>query len=154
MNSKIKTDCCSDVKSKSSCPLCNELKQVVTVQTLKHWLAASLIPIVGEGPFYFCDTKDCEAVYFSGDHSILYAKEQIRDRIAFKETSGPATICYCFGVSKEMILEEILETGKSTFSTWIGKEVRQGNCACDVRNPAGRCCMGEVKKVESGFLKR
>jgi len=154
MNSKKKNDCCSEVKSGSTCPLCNTPKQTVNAITLKHWLESSLVPLVRKEPFYFCDTKDCEVVYFSEDHSIRYTKDQLRDRIASKETSGPATVCYCFGVSKEMISEEILETGKSTFFSWIEKEVKQGNCACEVRSPAGKCCMGEVKKVEANFLKR
>ena len=94
MNSKIKKDCCSEVKSSSTCPLCDTRKQAVDAITLKHWLVASLVPLIGEGPFFFCDTKDCAVVYFSGDHSIRYTKEHLRDRIASKEASGPATVCY------------------------------------------------------------
>jgi hypothetical protein len=47
-----------------------------------------------------------------------------------------------------MILKEIQETGKSSYSTWIAKEVKYGNCACDVRNPSGKCCLGDIKRVE------
>ncbi len=154
MSSEIKNDCCSEVKTSSICPLCNTRKQAVDAITLKHWLVASLVPLIGEGPFFFCDTKDCAVIYFSRDHSIQYTKEHLRDRIASKEASGPATVCYCFGVSKEMISEEILNTGKSAYLSWIGKEVKQGNCACEIRNPAGNCCLGEVKKVEADYLKR
>jgi len=154
MNSEIKNDCCSKVISSSSCPICETTKQIVNAITLKHWLEASLVPFIGEGPFYFCDSNDCAVVFFSGDHSTQYTKDQLRSRVASKETSGPSTVCYCFGVSKEMISEEILKTGKSTFLSWIAKEVKQGNCACEVRNPAGVCCMGEIKKAEKDFLNR
>ena len=154
MSSEMKNDCCSEVTSSSSCPLCETTKQTVNAITLKHWLEASLVPFVGEGPFYFCDSRDCAVVFFSGDHSIKYTKDQLRYRVASKENSGPSTVCYCFGVSKEMISEEILKTGKSTFLSWIGKEVKDGSCACEVRNPAGKCCMGEIKKVEKDFLNK
>jgi len=153
MSLKNETDCCSGVQSNSSCPLCNERKQSVTVRTLKHWLQASLVPFVGEGPYYFCGTKDCPIVYFSGDHSIQYTKKQLRDRITSKEVSGPHTLCYCFGVSEEMISEEIQMSDQSTFSSWIEKEVKNGVCACEVRSPTGRCCLSEIKKTEMKIQK-
>lgn len=125
------------------------MKQGVDRITLKHWLVAPLVPRVGEEPFYFCDSKDCEVVYFSEDHSAIYYKHQVRERIGFKEVSGEAKICYCFGISREMISEEIIRRGKSDFFSWIKEEIRQGFCACEIRNPSGRCCLKQIKDVES-----
>ncbi|MFQ5443329.1 MAG: hypothetical protein ACE5EK_01810 [Nitrospinales bacterium] len=84
MSSTLNSNCCSSVQSKSDCPLCQSPKQAVKLITLKHWLAASFVPSTGKGPFYFCDTKDCNVVYFSGDHSIQFTTDQIRDRVANK----------------------------------------------------------------------
>lgn len=146
-------DCCKGERGliKTACPGCGASGQTVKVRTLKHWLATPFVPAVPEVSFYFCGAQECPVVYFSGDHSEKYKKEQLRYRVGIKETSGPIPVCYCFGVTQEMIAGEIRETGKSGFSAWIAKEVKASNCACDVRNPSGRCCLGELKRVEAMY---
>lgn len=142
--SEIKPGACSD---------CDTQGQTVKIRTIKQWLITSLVPDVPELSFCFCRTKECSTVYFSEDNSVQYKKEQLRYRVGLKESSSPIPLCYCFGVTDEMILKEIKKTGKSSFSTWIAAETKKGNCACDVRNPTGRCCLAEVKSVEKTNIK-
>jgi hypothetical protein len=104
---------------------------------------------VPEAAFHVCKTSACPVVYFSAEGTAQYTIKDLRYTAGFKEGPGPVPVCYCFGVTEEMILKEVRKTGKSTYSTWIAKEVKDGNCACDVRNPAGRCCLGEIKLVEA-----
>lgn len=145
-------NCCpSPQKTQNSialCPDCGVAGQPVKVRTLKHWLSVQLVPSVPDVAFYFCKTRECPIVYYSDDHSVKYTKGDVRNRIGAKEAVPPLPVCYCFGVTEEMILEEVREKGQSGFSAWIGKEVKAGNCACDVRNPSGNCCLAEVKRVE------
>lgn len=131
------------------CPDCGATGQTVKIRTLKQWLLTNLVPNIPEVSFYFCRAKECPTVYFSEDCSARYTKEQLRYQVGLKESSSPIPLCYCFGVTDEMILKEIKETGKSSFSTWIAAETKKGNCACDVRNPSGRCCLPEIKRVEA-----
>lgn len=135
-------------KGSSICPSCGAAGQGVDIRTLKHWLLTHFVPKIPAIPFYFCKTKNCPIVYFSADHSKQYTKDELRYRIGIKETQTPIPVCYCFGVTEDMILKEIQGTGKSSFSAWIAKEVKYGNCACDVRNPSGWCCLGDITKVE------
>lgn len=146
-------DCCGSQKVPyaTACQGCGARGQEVKVRTLKHWLVTSLVPVVPDIPFYFCGTRDCSVVYFSADHSVQYAKEKLRYPVGAKETTGPVTICYCFGVTEGMISKEVRVTGESPFSTWIAEELKLKNCACDVRNPTGRCCLKEVKRVEAMY---
>lgn len=130
------------------CPQCNTPGAEVKPRTIKHWLLTDLVPSLPAIPFYFCKTKNCPVVYFSEDGSIQHTKEKVRYPIGIKNGSRHSTICYCFGVTEEMILKEIQETGKSSFSTWIAKEIKEGNCACDVCNPKGSCCLAEIKNTE------
>lgn len=144
-------DCCSILKKTShpsTCPDCNTPGQGVKVRTIKHWLKAGLVPLIPEASFYFCKNRDCPDVYFSEDGGTRYTKDQLRYPIGVKEVGGTITLCYCFGVTEEMILSEIQEKGRSSFSTWVAREVKVGNCACDVRNPAGRCCLAGIKRLE------
>ena len=147
--------CCSPENTTAevgACPECGATGQSVMVRTIKNWLVTSHVTGVPALPFYFCKRGDCPIVYFSEDGSIQYTKDEIRYPVGSRESKGSATICYCFGVTEELIAEEVRKTGQSTYSSWIAKEVKQGNCACDVRNPSGKCCLKEVKKVEEMYI--
>ncbi|MBI5097002.1 MAG: copper chaperone Copz family protein [Nitrospirae bacterium] len=144
-------DCCSILKKTfhpSTCPDCNTQGQSIKVRTIKHWLKAGLVPLIPEAFFYLCKNMDCPVVYFSEDGGTRYTKDQLRYPVGVKERTAPITLCYCFGVTEEMILSEIHEKGKSSFSTWIAREIKLDHCACDVRNPVGHCCLGEIKRFE------
>jgi len=52
-------------------------------------------------------------------------------------------VCYCFGYTPPKIREE----GKIASQT-IAAEVKAGHCACEVKNPKGVCCLGDVARVE------
>ncbi len=30
----------------------------------------------------------------------------------------------------------------------IAREIKAGHCACEVKNPSGRCCLGDVRAYE------
>ena len=122
--------------------------------TLKHWLQTPLIPKLDSGPYYFCNTPDCHVVYFSEDKTQFFERHHLRDRVSIKEVNGPRMVCYCFGITREMICQEIMETGEVAFAFWVEKEVKEGNCACEIRNPSGRCCLRELKEAENHFRKK
>ena len=101
----------------------------------------------------FCKTPTCSIVYYSPDGGLPFKKGDIRVRVGLKETEDSVGVCYCFDISERQIRDEIERTGKSTASARIRKEVEAGNCACEIKNPSGRCCLGEVRTVEKQLLK-
>ncbi len=74
-------------------------------------------------------------------------KEDVRVRVGIKETEDPIPVCYCFGWTREKIFNQIKEQGFSTAIQEISAKVKAGECACEINNPSGRCCLGEVNKV-------
>src|SRR5216683_1963517 len=68
-------------------------------------------------------------------------------RVGSKETADPIPVCYCFGFTRKDIQREIAETGHSTIANRISEEVKAGNCACEVKNPSGKCCLGDVTRT-------
>ncbi len=48
---------------------------------------------------------------------------------------------------------EIRSTGKSTVAERITAEVKAGNCACEVKNPSGKCCLGDVTRAVRNGLR-
>ncbi len=56
-------------------------------------------------------------------------------------------VCYCFGVTREQIADELMRTGACKLPSQIYEAIRDGRCDCERLNPAGRCCLGELNRV-------
>ena len=67
-------------------------------------------------------------------------------RVGLKVDEDPVPLCYCFGFDESHIRDEIVLTGKTTVYEKIFDLISSGLCACEARNPAGLCCLGEVKR--------
>ena len=52
-----------------------------------------------------------------------------------------------------MVREEIRATGKCTIPKNITAEMKAGNCACEIRNPQGSCCLGNVTAAIKRVMK-
>ncbi len=152
------SECCSAESSRSAaatepaagtkidCPRCGQAGQPVALQTLKHQVKPGHLESVEAGAFSFCRTATCDAVYFN-DRGTVLTKADVRERIGAKETEDPVLLCYCFGFTEAMVRDEIGATGRCTIPQRIAAEVRTGNCACEIRNPQGSCCLGNVNSA-------
>lgn len=133
----------STAGTKANCPRCGQPGQPVGLQTLKHQVKPEHLETVESGAFNFCRTSTCDVVYFNECGTVL-TKADVRQRVGLKETQDPVPICYCFGFTETMVSDEIRATGKCTIPQRITAEVKAGNCACEIRNPQGTCCLGNV----------
>ena len=59
----------------------------------------------------------------------------------------PGMLCYCFAFRESDIQRQVAEQGHSDIPTRIAAEIRAGRCACAVKNPSGRCCLGDVYRA-------
>ncbi len=59
----------------------------------------------------------------------------------------PHALCYCFGHSEESLRAEWQATGRLDSVEAIRAAVKEGRCQCEVMNPSGACCLGDVLKV-------
>jgi len=110
---------------------------------LKHQVRSEFLTAVNHGTFHFCGTTDCPVVYFAVDGFTLTTND-VRHPVTQKDPEH-APVCYCFGFTPAMVREEIQMTGKSTVIERIAAEMKGEFCACEVRNPQGSCCLGNVK---------
>lgn len=129
------------------CKSCDKRGESVSRQTIESLLCSQALLRLQLGDYLFDASPDCEVVYFSNECSSYFTKDDVRYRIGIKETEDPITICYCFGHTVESARSEILHSARSTVAEAITKEILAGKCACEVKNPSGRCCLGEVNKV-------
>jgi len=94
--------------------------------------------------YLFCRTAECSVVYFSADGLIL-TKEQIRVPVYQKEPNDESVlVCYCFYHGPAAIRAELSATGRSTVIEEINRGIQAGQCACEIRNPQGTCCLGNL----------
>ncbi len=91
----------------------------------------------------FCDDPTCEVVYFAEDGQ-RYSKADLRVAVWQKEPAGARTMCYCFGENEADMRGEIEACGKSDAVARVREHIQAGRCACEVRNPRGVCCLGDV----------
>jgi hypothetical protein len=143
--------CCEPDLSVSAainlCRSCGSKGKKVNAITLKAMLKANLVN-VRDVPYFFCRTADCEVVYFSGDGQQTFTKTQVREPVFQKEARNEnALVCYCFRHSPASIRAELLNSGQSTVIAEINAGIKAGQCACEIRNPQGSCCLGNVSKV-------
>ena len=68
-------------------------------------------------------------------------------RVGFNETTGPIRLCYCFDITIEDVEREIATTGTSAVPKRVAAAIRAGTCECEIRNPSGVCCLGEVNRA-------
>lgn len=107
-------------------------------------------PIPQRQDFWLCLDRGCDIVYFSaGGHCLRVG--DLRFELGIKSASPEAFLCYCFLLRRREFLSEIHPNHESTLFSRVTTEVQKGNCACEVRNPTGRCCLGEIRKeIEGG----
>lgn len=157
MSTESNSCCASNAQSaaqgKLRCPGCRHEGQAVQKLTLKHQVKPEHLDTVEHGPFNFCRTPTCDVVYFNADGVVL-RKSEVRARVGLKETEDPVPICYCFGYTEKMAFDEVRATGRCTIPQRITAEVKAGNCACEIRNPQGSCCLGNVNAAVKRALAR
>ncbi len=132
--------------SDARCPRCGRVGRVVSDRTVRAILdpgeAKKLLAVKRR----FCRTPRCEVLYY-GDDGRIVPKSASRVRVGVKETRDPVPLCYCLGLERADVEREIARAGHSTIAARVIAAVRSGRAACEVLNPSGACCLGEVKKA-------
>lgn len=148
-------DCCAapSTKAKSgqssqvqNCPTCGQKGKKVGMETVKAILAVTLHKIQLDSSYLFCRTEDCPTVYFADDGAQTFSEAQLREQVHQKHPDDDDVfVCYCFRHTPGSIRAELLETGQSTVVETVTQGTKVHQCACEIRNPQGSCCLGNVR---------
>jgi hypothetical protein len=125
------------------CPVSGAVARAVELLTVKAALTEAALTRITTVRHGFCPDPTCNIVYFSvnGD---TYTKSDIRVPVWQKESVGTRTLCCCFGEDELRICHEVEMTGHSRAVERVRAHIEAGRCACEVRNPRGACCLGDV----------
>ena len=130
----------------NACPECGKTGKPVQGQTVKALLVVSLRD-VQDVEYLFCRTQTCPVVYFSPDGEQTFTVEQVRERVYQKEPNAEEVfVCYCFRHTVGDVRAASSESRKAMVDD-INTGINAGQCACDLRNPQGSCCLGNVRGV-------
>ena len=149
------SECCStntcavESASGAECPSCGETGTRIDPVTLEALLSSeSLGRGLPESP-RFCANAACQVVYFDNEAKIVFDERDLTIPVFAKHPGDEnVPVCYCFGHTMRSIREGQARDGFRSVSTAITAEIRAGRCACEVKNPKGSCCLGDVVRVE------
>ena len=140
------SDCCSTScdtaapPKKYLCPANGKAYHAVSSTTILHHIKEPWGWNHREQGYYFCDDPQCEIAYFGEDNSVI-KKSALRTIVGIKENSSSRLICYCFGITMDQA------EGNSEMKEFVIRETKEHTCACDIRNPSGRCCLKDFSKT-------
>ena len=97
---------------------------------------------IAEGDYAFCANRDCNSGYFSTSDMIL--KTGLR---AF-QTGQQAMLCHCFDISEAVYRTALADGTAEAMKAFVVQQTKDGLCACESRNPSGRCCLASFRQME------
>lgn len=127
----------------NTCPTCGSAGKLVDTQTIKALLIVTL-EVLRASPYRFCAVDTCTTVYFSEDQIHTISEDQLCVQVYQKHLKqGDVLVCYCFYHS----LDSIRCVGKTRVIEQVMALTKRGICACDIRNPQGSCCLGNLRMI-------
>jgi hypothetical protein len=128
-------DCCAAEASKrASCPDCGQTSLAIGLPTLLLHLQQPWDYADSTYQHYFCAQHDCPVVYFNQAGGRIL-QQQLRTRVGQKSTAPERTLCYCYGISYAQAASD------PALKAFVRAQTAAQHCACDSRNPSGRCCL-------------
>ena len=132
--------------TKDICPVCKNKAKEVSAITVKFLVKDDYLKELSSvKDFFYCQTSDCEVIYFKLNEIIK--QEHLIKEVGLKEWANPKTVCYCFNWTKEKISDEVNKLGKTNAIGDISEKMNSIGCDCEHKNPSGKCCLKDVKKI-------
>ena len=146
--------CCDESSESTSevstCPACASKGKTVQLITLKSLLKPlALIKLNPQLNYAFCKTPDCNTVYFSGEEQ--YFVDDVKVTIYQKNQDRDTPVCYCFDWSEESISIAFEDNSFKEIPISIAEHIKAGRCGCEVNNPQGSCCLGNINAVIASY---
>ena len=146
----MSSDCCSvsEISQKDMvlCPRCGEKGKPVSLATVGSTAKTEVEAVkLSAQAYQLCRNRDCPVVYYTGE--VQLQKSDLRVPVNFKERNYEGPVCYCFSHTVASIRSEVQTKGHSSAQRMITQEVKAGRCACEVKNPAGSCCLGDITRA-------
>lgn len=145
-------DCCAiksepmTIDTNVGCLQCGHTGKALKIITLKSLLLPEALATLDANSNYrMCLNQECQVVYFN-DKGHVYLTQDLKVPVFPKSDDPNCPVCYCFGWTREKLTSNFERTGKNTAVNEISEHIKAGRCGCEVNNPEGSCCLGNVRK--------
>jgi len=112
------------------------------MKTLWHQVLFPYNRDLVEDHFDFCADRDCTTGYFSS--SIRIPKSQMR----VFQPGRQAMLCHCFDIAEAVYRAAMADGKAAAIKAFVIQQTKAGLCACEARNPSGRCCLAAFRQIE------
>jgi Zinc binding domain len=140
--------CCPSSSSKivnQACPQCGTNSKNVEMNTLYHQVKFPENQGIHSDTYYFCPTKNCSIAYFSAAGNRI-PKQQLT---TYQDIQNDK-LCYCFDIDTADYLAALRTTNQAeTIKSFVIQRTKSGECACEIRNPSGQCCLAKFKALQA-----
>jgi hypothetical protein len=124
------------------CPDNGQVGPAVPTITLKALLRPDALVRLHAGAAYrYCGDPACPTVYYT-DGPLRFAQDDLKVPVFAKEAGADVPVCYCFGWTRAR-----LHAAGNAATAAIRGHVQAGRCGCEVNNPKGSCCLGDVVRA-------
>lgn len=140
--------CCTGTEvaiETSSCPSCGLEGRRIFEVTLKSLLRPLALERRSESTHRFCAEASCPVVYFG--RTERFERPDLIVPVFQKESMPERLVCYCLGITEEEIRREAGAGRATSLERRIRDLVARDRCACELRNPQGSCCLGNVNRI-------
>lgn len=134
------------------CPVSRSIGLKVPFITVKALLKGNALRRLKGKAYRFCPEPKCDVVYFDREADSIFEKQDLVVRVGQKESNDPIPVCYCFDITVADLRRDLGAAGETVIPEMIASEVRAGHCACEVKNPQGSCCLGNVSRAVDRIL--
>jgi hypothetical protein len=142
-------ECCDYPPKRAGvvCPKNGKVCKPVPRITVEALIRAELEHSLALLPYFFCDSPDCDVVYVPASGEQLITTSQLSVRVGIKEKDDPIPLCYCFDFDRNAVWDDIRSRGSTDIPKIITQRIKAGECRCQVTNPSGSCCLGDIYKA-------
>jgi hypothetical protein len=130
----------------NACNQCGETGRAVSRQMVVHHVKSEKLSSITDEEYKFCSSPNCAVVYYAASGQI-YTVDDVRESVTSKTTGDARPLCYCFGFTEGFARQEIAQTGESSVFKQVSQFIKEKLCVCEIRNPSGVCCLGEINKT-------
>lgn len=134
--------CCPPPAAQSTrvCPSCDGRTLAVDLATVKALLTPEALGQLEIVTFRFCPEPACDTVYVS-DTGQVFRVNDVRVPVWQKLAPGERMLCYCFGETERDLSDA---AAAAAVLARVRAHIAERRCACEVRNPRGSCCLGDL----------
>jgi len=130
----------------ATCPGCGQIGRSVSARTVHAVLLAEVATRIVAVKPRFCRSAGCDVLYYCADGRTVGSREA-HVHVGIKHADDASLLCYCLGITRGDIARDIATTGTTAAPERILATIRSSTCDCEVKNPSGTFCLGDVRKV-------